>query len=511
MESFASSSGGVHALSEGHHSPRRSRAKARLLWRSDLVLIDGTQLPGIAIVSYSNPFGEPVEDGNKHHGARANLHEAEADLCLALEMLRNQPLRIASVAKHRGPEPRSALPGQRQTHWVASGEVRVYIDPKESATWAFFQRIFCFEADFLTDADDERSAQVLTVSLQPSLHAPSTENGASDPFATVHTPTAPHSEFAIFAQPVRATEGVRASADAPSTSIRLVLGRRVTVQTRRPLAANSSRELSRSRSFHRQQSIGSQSLQDVFSQAGLTLPILGGLPFPSATLAPRPDDPLPRGSISALLQARSKQASGSAERSRAVSPARSPSVVPPTITGGPHTPGRRGEKRRRGSDQKVAGSPSHGADVHDEQDARNASPTKAIKRRADRILSDLPRLNLGKQPMRAPVTTPRDSSDLLDVAPAEVESASPEPFALESNEPVDKTNRNLIKKLVHTLLVREHGLSKTHPDYIATYNQTCSGTWCTFRNVANSHILSKDAVENVVRIHLSLYLYSSVE
>ncbi len=25
---------------------------------------------------------------------------AEADLCLALEMLRNQPLRIASVAKH---------------------------------------------------------------------------------------------------------------------------------------------------------------------------------------------------------------------------------------------------------------------------------------------------------------------------------------------------------------------------------------------------------------------------
>jgi hypothetical protein len=100
---------------------------------------------------------------------------------------------------------------------------------------------------------------------------------------------------------------------------------------------------------------------------------------------------------------------------------------------------------------------------------------------------------------------------LLDVAPAEVESASPEPFALESNEPVDKTNRNLIKKLVHTLLVREHGLSKTHPDYIATYNQTCSGTWCTFRNVANSHILSKDAVENVVRIHLSLYLYSSVE
>ncbi|KAI3484737.1 hypothetical protein L1887_52023 [Cichorium endivia] len=176
---------------------------------------------------------------------RANLHEAEADLCLALEMLRNQPLRIASVAKHRGPEPRSALPAQRQTHWVASGEVRVYIDPKESATWAFFQRIFCFEADFLTDADDERSAQVLTVSLQPSLHAPSTENGASDPFATVHTPTAPHSEFAIFAQPVRATEGVRASADAPSTSIRLVLGRRVTYKLEGRSPPIRSRELSR--------------------------------------------------------------------------------------------------------------------------------------------------------------------------------------------------------------------------------------------------------------------------
>ncbi len=340
MESFASSSGGVHALSESHHPPRRSRAKARLLWRSDLVLIDGTQLPGVAIVSYSNPFGEPAEDDSKHHGARANLHEAEADLCLALEMLRNQPLRIASVAKHRGPEAKTALPAQRQTHWVASGEVRVYIDPKESATWAFFQRIFCFEADFLTDADDERSAQVLTVSLQPSLHAPSAENSASDPFATVHTPTAPHSDLpslhSQYEQP-KATGLQQMLRPRPSVSSS-VGGSLYKPEGRSP--ADSSRGLSRSRSFHRQQSIGSQSLQDVFSQAGLTLPMLGGLPFPSATLAPRPDDPLPRGSISALLQARSKRSSGQAERSRAVSPARSPSVAPLTITGVPHTPGR---------------------------------------------------------------------------------------------------------------------------------------------------------------------------
>jgi len=149
------------------------------------------------------------------------------------------------------------------------------------------------------------------------------------------------------------------------------------------------------------------------------------------------------------------------------------------------------------------------------------SPTRANKHRADRILSDLPRINLGKQPTRAVMPNTQAKTQLLDVKRVKMESASasPEPFLLdikqerneaEANEPVEKVNRNVIKKAVHTLLVREHGLVKADPDYIATYNQTCSGTWCAFRNVATTSRIPKDEVERVVRIHLSLYLYSGV-
>ncbi|SPO24987.1 uncharacterized protein UTRI_01498_B [Ustilago trichophora] len=494
---------------------RDNAAKGRLLWRSDLVLIDGTRLPGIAIVSYANPFGGP-----DHDDAHANLHEAEADLGLALEMLRNQPLRISSLT-HDGSstDPATALggQGQKQTHWVASGDVRVYIDPREAATWSFFQRVFCFDADFVQDTGVQRSTQVLTVSLQPSLLVPGVESAASDPFAIVNTPTSPHSEFCIFAQPVAPSDVAEPASD--TMPIRLVLGRRLTVVTRRSNGLSvTGKELSRSRSFSRQPSVGSQTLHDVFSQAGLSIPTFGGLPTQMASTVPRPDDPLPRGSISALLQARSKRKPTHTQRHLGASPVGPSTSVPPAPVG-THTPGRRGEKRRGGSERKVAGSPSPADGVDDMQlDSTTLSPTKAIKHRADRILSDLPRLNLGKQPTRSILSNPQgSSSQLLDVKPVKVESVSPEPFLLDSKdhqrssttEPVEKVNRNLIKKIVHTLLVREHGLAKTDPDYIATYNQTCSGTWCTFRKVAATKQLSKDAVEDVVRIHLSLYLYSS--
>ena len=487
----------------------KHEAKGRLLWRSDLVLIDGTRLPGIAIVSYANPFGDL-----QHDDANTNTREAEADLCLALEMLRNQPLRIASITTD-GSAPEASFAGQRQTRWVASGDVRVYIDPRETATWSFFQRVFCFDADFVQESGAERSAQVLAVSLQPTLHAPGVESAASDPFAMVNTPSAPHSQFCIFAQPVAPSDWAEPASD--TMPVRLVLGRSVTVVTRRTGAGVAGKELSRSRSFSRQPSVGSQTLHDVFSQAGLSLPAFGGMPTLPASTAPRPDDPLPRGSISAMLQARSKRKPNHTQRHRGASPAATPSLAT-SAPAGTHTPGRRGEKRRGSSDRKVAGSPGLAEHLEDKQhDTSALSPTKAIKHRADRILSDLPRLNLGKQPTRTAVTNSQARAQLLDVKPVKVESASPEPFLLDSkdrspadaNQPIEKLNRNTIKKMVHTLLVREHGLSKSDPDYLATYNQTCSGTWCTFRNVAAFKLLAKDAVEDVVRIHLSLYLYSS--
>ncbi|CDR88206.1 uncharacterized protein SPSC_03867 [Sporisorium scitamineum] len=491
---------------------KRLDSKARLLWRSDLVLIDGTRLPGLAIVSYANPFIESNAD--RDHDAQANIHEAEADLCLALEMLRNQPLHIAAVTTDRGSAPVVGATSQKQSHWIASGEVRVYIDPCETATWSFFQRIFCFDADFVQDAGKARSAQVVTVSLQPSLLASANDSFASDPFAFS---TATGSEYAIFAQLAPTPQADEAGPSSDSMPIRLVLGRRVTIQTKRA-DIGSGRELSRSRSFHRQQSVGSQTLHDVFSQAGLSLPTFGGVSALPASTGPRPDDPLPRGSISALLQARSKRKPSHTQRhagASSVGPSHATSLAPV----GTHTPGRRDDKRHSTSDRKVAGSPSLESQVKDEPtDLAVVSPTKAIKHRADRILSDLPRLNLGRQPTRALVNKSESRPHLLDVKPVKVESVSPEPFVTadaktESNstssiDSVEKGNRNTIKKVVHTLLVREYNLSKSHPDYIASYNQTCSGTWCTFRNIASLQPLDKDAVENVVRIHLSLYLYS---
>ncbi|GAC99009.1 hypothetical protein PHSY_006606 [Pseudozyma hubeiensis SY62] len=491
---------------------KRLDAKARLLWRSDLVLIDGTRLPGIAIVSYANPFVA----GSTNNDAQSNIHEAEADLCLALEMLRNQPLRISAVSTDRGSSPIVGTTNHKQTHWVASGEVRVYIDPRESATWSFFQRIFCFDADFVQDAGQRRSAHMVTVSLQPSLLAEGDNAAASDPFTFS---AAGHTEYAIFAQPASDAE-----LSSGSTPVRLVLGRRVTVQARRADAGIAAKELSRSRSFHRQPSVGSQTLHDVFSQAGLSLPHFGGVAARSTSTVPRPDDPLPRGSISALLQARSKRKPSHTQRHTAATPIRDSSAAAlPAVNA--HTPGRRGEKRHgSSSDRKVAGSPRLDNHLKSESlDSSAFAPTRAIKHRSDRILSDLPRLNLGKQPTRALLRPPHDTgNDLLDVKPVKVESVSPEPFLTDtkpaSNSPtsaaddtasIEKLNRNTIKKLVHTLLVREHNLSKSHPDYIASYNQTCSGTWCTFRNLASIQPLAKDAVETVVRIHLSLYLYSS--
>lgn len=490
---------------------KRPDAKARLLWRSELVLIDGTRLPGIAIVSYANPFARAIAAAHNH--VHANMHEAEADLCLALEMLRNQPLHVSAVTDDRGSALVVGATSQKQMHWIASGEVRVYIDPRESATWSFFQRIFCFDADFVQDAGQQRSTQVVMVSLQPSLLASPDSACAADSFAYS---TTGHSEYAIFAQPVSATEDTGPSIDV--MPVRLVLGRRVAVQTRRTDTSLASKELSRSRSFHRQPSVGSQTLHDVFSQAGLSLPAFGGVAARSTSAGPRPDDPLPRGSISALLQARSKRKPSHTQRHRAASPVTTSSALSLPAVGTP-SPGQRNEEHHNSSSRQVADSQLSS----DPKDASAVSPTRAIRHRADRILSDLPRLNLGKQPVRALLQQPQGRSNLLDVEPIKVDSASPEPFlaltktalARSSTSPandstnIEKVNRNTIKKIVHTLLIREHNLSKSHPDYIATYNQTCSGTWCTFRNVASIQPLAKDAVENVVRIHLSLYLYSS--
>lgn len=61
--------------------------RPRVLWRGMLILHDGTQLPGATIATHMHPWAHLHTDQ-----ARAGALEAEAELCLALEMVRHHAL-----------------------------------------------------------------------------------------------------------------------------------------------------------------------------------------------------------------------------------------------------------------------------------------------------------------------------------------------------------------------------------------------------------------------------------
>lgn len=148
--------------------PARS-SKPRLLWRGALLLGDGTRLPGVAFVSHLHPFiSSDYEKGPEGTPGAAEA-EAEADMCLALEMVRHRPLRVKEVLMDDGSgtqiaesswgtnekRPWNAGKGkgkerevsERTVTWEASGLARMYIDPREHATLAFFERHFCSDTE----------------------------------------------------------------------------------------------------------------------------------------------------------------------------------------------------------------------------------------------------------------------------------------------------------------------------------------------------------------------------
>lgn len=67
--------------------------RPRVLWKSSIVLQDGTSLPGITISTYLQPW-EPLS-GKVHN----TTEEAEAELCLAIQMVRHAPLRVSRIAR----------------------------------------------------------------------------------------------------------------------------------------------------------------------------------------------------------------------------------------------------------------------------------------------------------------------------------------------------------------------------------------------------------------------------
>lgn len=67
--------------------------RPRVLWKGNIVLQDGTSLPGMTIATYLQPW-EPLS-GKVHN----TTEEAEAELCLAIQMVRHAPLRVSRIAR----------------------------------------------------------------------------------------------------------------------------------------------------------------------------------------------------------------------------------------------------------------------------------------------------------------------------------------------------------------------------------------------------------------------------
>ena len=100
--------------------------RARLLWRGELLLSDGSALPGVCFVSRRSPVF-----------AAAGV-SPEQELCLALEMLRHRPLVLRAAAAVLAPQ-------QQRVAFSGSGDVRMYIDPRCLSTVAWFERHWCQE------------------------------------------------------------------------------------------------------------------------------------------------------------------------------------------------------------------------------------------------------------------------------------------------------------------------------------------------------------------------------
>ncbi|CAO1637693.1 unnamed protein product [Sympodiomycopsis kandeliae] len=99
-------------------SKHASSSNCRLLYRGDVLLADNTVLKGVTLLSRNySPF--LLTDENSDDG----------DLCLALEMVRGS---LPVLPTHK----------QDSIEYGYSGNVEMYIDPREQITLAFFERVF---------------------------------------------------------------------------------------------------------------------------------------------------------------------------------------------------------------------------------------------------------------------------------------------------------------------------------------------------------------------------------
>ncbi|WFD44284.1 hypothetical protein MPSI1_002950 [Malassezia psittaci] len=100
--------------------------RPRVLWRGALILHDGTILPGTRIVSYLQS-----SDYLSVNSSSSETLESDADLCLAVEMVRHQALCV-----------RPPFSSSSKRSALSSGQIQLQFDPNYPFTVAYFEQRF---------------------------------------------------------------------------------------------------------------------------------------------------------------------------------------------------------------------------------------------------------------------------------------------------------------------------------------------------------------------------------
>lgn len=128
--------------------------KPRVLWKGCIVLHDGTFLPGVTIATHLQPW-EPLA------GNEDSVNEADAELCLAIQMVRHGPLRVSRIAHEMD---NAAVPSE----WDASGAIFACIDENAHYTYSFLERVLCSD-NTLTATQPPRTRAVVSLAYDPSI------------------------------------------------------------------------------------------------------------------------------------------------------------------------------------------------------------------------------------------------------------------------------------------------------------------------------------------------------
>lgn len=500
--------------------PTPSPHKPRLLWRGALHLPDGTALPGLAIVSSIQPafssfhqelagdaLAKPGDVDERLNEAAQRppftlSKEQQDELSLSIEMVRHAPLAIVDVVENvdRDQHGNISLPrmdgGKDQTRssatiaaastsnvhitFEAAGDVRMYIDPGQEATIAFFERLFVY--DDLQKGDKGAgcarcAASAIVFSLDKSFKTASSElsDVFSDPSLAAQGLANGHASGAMEAVVIGI---VRPTGDsAAEGTVELHVGKKVTrrATSLNPLVALASSQTS------------------------------------SAARAARPDDPAPRG-LARFLSKPSKSSTAALQSRRSSDFALPP---PPSLLRRNRSSSSAVNVDRNGchdkqSDAAPANSRFKCSSNISDQHAAPSSPTSALKKRGGnhtpgRRGEKRPRCGSGLT--RGPLLDPQERAVSVgrQVRHGDPSSMSNNSEISQPDGSIEERNRSLIKKLVHYQLLGK-GVERQEDTYLACFGPTCQGALLALRKVVKEQPIDRQMAASIIERHLDMYL-----